>query len=93
MTWYRNGKRIGDDMELGQYMLDAVLGTNDDPDGDIWRYRFRHYMNDTYSAMEMLEMCEGGADYNSLFIDWIDDWAKCDTEFGEGYGFDWIEEE
>ena len=45
MTWYRNGNRIGYDMELANYMLDAVSGKNDDPDGQSWQDRFERYVN------------------------------------------------
>ena len=94
MTWYRDGNRIGNDMDLANYMLDAVCGANDDPDGQSWQDRFENYVNSTFEPMEVMRLCEhDGCGYNEFFVDWVIDMAQYNDDFGEDYGFEWREDE
>ena len=94
MTWYRNGNRIGDDMDLANYMLDAVAGENSDPDGQSWQDSFERYVNTTFEPMEIMRLCEhDGCGYNEFFIDWVIDMAQYDDGYGTRFGFTWREEE
>ena len=94
MTWYRNGQEIGDDMDLANYMLDAVSGANDDPDAQSWQDMFERYVNTSFEPMEVMRLCEhDGCGYNEFFVDWVIDMAQYDDDFGEKYGFEWKEEE
>lgn len=92
MTWYRNGQEIGDDMDLANYMLDAVSGENSDPDGETWGYLFEGYVNETFTPMEVMRLCEhDGCGYNEFFVDWVVDMAQYDRDFSGDYGFEWRE--
>ena len=94
MTWYRDGNRIGNDMDLANYMLDAVAGENSDPDGQSWQDRFENYVNSTFEPMEVMRLCEhDGCGYNEFFVDWVIDMAQYNDDFGEDYGFEWREDE
>ena len=94
MTWYRFGREIGDDNDLACYMLDAVNGANDDPDGPTWARKFMEYINDRYTADDILvdvtNLRVGLTDY---FVDWAVEQAQYDPEFGEVYCFDWDDDE
>ena len=70
MAWYWNDERIGDHYDLARYMLDAVT-TGSVPEADCWARAFGEYMNDTFTAMEVLEEVDNGFDYNDFFTDWI----------------------
>lgn len=92
MTWYWNEERIGDHYDLARYMLDAV-STGSMPEADSWARAFREYMNDTFTAMEVLEEVENGSDYDGFFVDWAEDMAREDPDFDSVYGFEWRDEE
>lgn len=92
MTWYRNGNEIGYDMELANYMLDAVNGANDDPDGQMWNDRFERYVNTSFEPMEVMRLCEhDGCGFNEFFVDWVIAMVQYNDRFGEDYGFEWRE--
>lgn len=92
MTWYRNGRRIGDHCDVAQYMLDAV-STGSDPDADGWMMAFNSYIDSEFTPMEILNACDSGADYNGFFVDWIEDLAENDLGFGEEFGFEWRDDD
>lgn len=91
MTWYRFGREIGDDNDLANYMLDAVSGANDDPDGPMWARKFMEYINDRYTAYDILMYVSNLGVAAGYFEDWAVEQAKYDDGFGEHYGFEWRE--
>lgn len=94
LTWYRNGIRIGHEMDLANYMLDAVSGANDDPDGDKWASMFEEYVNTNFEPMEVMRYCEHDrCGYSEFFVDWVVDQAQYSLDFAEDFGFEEIEEE
>lgn len=93
MTWYRGDERIGEDIDLANWMLSAVIEQSIDEAPD-WQDRFESYVDDTFTPMEVMRLCEhDGHGYNEFFIDWVNDLIDYDTDFREEYGFEWREEE
>ena len=94
MTWYRFGREIGDDNDLACYMLDGMAGANDDPDGPVWARRFMEYINDSFTAYDILvEVTKLKLSLTDYVVDWIIVMASYDPYFGEYYGFDWKDDE
>ena len=94
MTWYRFGREIGDDNDLACYMLNAVNGANDDPDGPVWERKFMDYINDSYTAYGILENCTSlRLTLTDYFVNWVIEMAQFDPYFGEVYCFDWEDDE
>ena len=93
MTWYRFGREIGDDNDLANYMLDAASGANDDPDGPTWARKFMEYINDSYTAYDILMYVSNLGVVTGYFEDWVIEMAQYDPYFGEVYCFDYEDDE
>ena len=91
MTWYRGDERIGDDIDVANFMLDAAMEQTED--GIEWMNDFRSYVNREFEPVEVLEMCtRDSVDFNDFFIDWAVDQLQYNDAYGERYGFTWREE-
>ena len=96
MTWYRFRREIGDDMGLANYMLDGTMGAHDDPDSPVWARKFMEYINEQYTAYDILvdaTILRVGVGLSDYFVDWVIEMAQYDPYFGEVYCFDWEDDE
>lgn len=95
MTWYRNGRRIGDHRDVAKYMLGAVDGAvEDETAGPEWERSFLDYMDQTFTPSKVLEDCERGCGRDVYFTEWVEDIAKNFTHLLEMmYGFEWRDDE
>ena len=95
MTWYRNGRRIGDHRDVAHYMLDAVDGAIEgETCGPEWERSFLDYVDQTFTPSRVLEDCELGCGRDVYLTDWAEDLAENFKHLLEMmYGFEWRDDE